>query len=139
MPVQTELSVFGASGAVLGPDDFAPIGVRGVDKVAQRFVYFLLTPPGSVPGRPSDGSPFLDLARAFRSEFDVYAAWSAAYAPTVASCRAAEQSADPPAERFGAARISGLTVQPGAVIVALELQAADGSLPTAPVEFILNV
>lgn len=139
MSTQTELRVYGSDGPVLNPDGFAPAGVRGADKVAQRFVYFLLTPGGSVPGRPSDGSPFLELARAFRSEFDVYAAFAAAYAVVVSSCRAAEQPGDPATERFGFARISGLSIQARMVIIALDLRNAAGEIPSAPVEFILEV
>lgn len=135
---QTDLALFGSGGRLtIDPEAWAPAGVRGADKVAQRFVYGLLSPRGSVPGRPADGSDFLGLAAAFRSEFDVFAAFATAYPQAEATARAAEAPDDPAAERFGAARLAAVVVEAGAVTLSLEVAAADGSAPATPVDFTL--
>lgn len=139
MPELTDLKLFGATDYLLDAASFAPDGVRGADKVAQRFVYALYTPSGSVPGSSQSGSPFPDLARNFRSEFDLFAAFAAAYAAAVASTRAAESAAEPDSEKFGSATLDGIAVAEDAVTLQLTVTALDGSVPAEPVNVTLEV
>lgn len=131
----TELELFGPAGITLDPDAFAPDGVRGADKAAQRFVYGLLTPAGTVPGRPADGSTFLSLVAGFRSEFDVFAAFAAAEPAAAATARAAELDDDPPGERLGAARLTGFDLAGDTLTLTIAVVAADGTPTTRPVAF----
>lgn len=135
----TELKLYGPNGPTLDPETWAPRGVRGADKVAQRFVYALLTPIGSVPGRPSDGTHFLSLVTNFLSEFDFYAAFAAAYQGAVRTVKEAEADETDPAEMFGTARLSNLTFADGLVTVSLSVAAADGSTPQDPFDFTLEL
>jgi len=132
--VTSELGLFGPNGFRLDPALWAPAGVRGADKVAARYAYFLMTPTGTIPGRANDGSPFVAVVQTFRSEFDVFAAFAAADAAAARSVRAAEAATDPPSERYGSARLTGVTIASGELTMALEITAADGSHPAAPVQ-----
>jgi hypothetical protein len=134
----TELQLFGATDYLLDEATFAPTGCRGADKVAQRFVYALMTPIGSVPGLPQSGSSFLFLLRNFRSEFDIFAAFSGAAGPAASSVRASETAAEPTSEKFGSAVLLGVSIQVDTITLHLGVLAADGSKPTVPVNVTLN-
>ncbi len=131
----TDILLFGPAGLTLDPDAWAPGGVRGVDKVVQRVLYALFTPQGSVPGRPADGSTFLLLARDFHTELDLYTAWAAAEPAVTTTVRAAELAADADAEKFGAARMTAVSIVADVVTITLAVAALDGSQPTTPVTF----
>ena len=130
----TELSLFGPAGFRLGEEDWDPVGARGADKVATRFVYALLTPLGSVPGRPSDGSPFVEMVRNFGSEFDVFAAFQSSLSSAVQTVRSAEVDAEPASEKFGAARLTAVAVADGQLTMTLSVTAADGATPAWPID-----
>lgn len=132
---QTDVKLFGPLGPTLDPESWAPAGVRGADKVATRYCYALLTPSGSVPGRPDDGSPFTELARGFRSEFDVFAAFAASEVPAANTVKSAELEDDPDSEKLGTVRLAAVTLSGGVVTLTLSVTAADGSVPSEPVEF----
>lgn len=134
----TELKLFGPAGYLLADATYGPAGVRGADKVAQRFVYALMTPEGSVPGLPQAGSPFLNLVRNFRSEFDLYAAYATAYASAVGAVRAAETAGEAASERFRSASLVGVTVTDDGVVLRLTVTAVDGSRPADPVDVTLE-
>lgn len=135
----TELNLFGPAAYALDPASWDPTGVRGADKVAQRLIYALFTPLGSVPGLTTSGSTFLDLARGFRSEFDLFAAFAAAYDSAVAAVKAAEYDGEPDSEKFGRARLESAAVDADKVTLTLGVVAADGSTPTGPVKVPLDV
>lgn len=136
----TELQLFSASGSTFDPTTWAPAGVRGADKVAQRFVYFLMTPQGSVPGRPNDGSSFSMSAQDFTSEFDLFAAFTSALPGVVAALRAAEAlEGGAPSEQYGSASLAGVTITADVVLMSLSVTAADGSTPTGPVNVVFPI
>lgn len=134
MATATELRLFGPAGLTLTPETWAPAGVTGADKVAQRAVYALLTPLGSVPGRPADGSPFASLARNWRSEFELFAAFTAAEPAVKATVQAAEADGDPAAERYGTFSLVGVEIDGDRVTLRLAATAADGSRPSTPTD-----
>lgn len=136
---RTDLKLFAAAGLTLDADTFVPDGVRGADKVADRFVYALLTPQGTVPGRPADGSPFLSLVAQFRSEYEVFVAFAGSLDAAAATVRACESAAETSAEKYGAAQLSGVELDGTTVTLILDVRAADGSAPAEPVEFTLDV
>lgn len=135
----SDILLFGSNGYALDADSWGPGTVRGPDKIAQRVIYATLTPQGSVPGRPDDGSPFLALARDFRSEFDVFVAWAASEAAITTSVRAAELTTDPDDAKLGYARLERVTVVADVVTLTLRVVAADESVPSTPVEFDLPI
>lgn len=139
MPVRTELRLWGPNGPALDPATWDPGGIRGADKVAARFAYALLTPQGSVPGRPNDGSPFTELAAGFRSDFDVFAAFAAAESAVTATVRAAEQADEPKSEKLGSAVLTAVTLSGDSVTLTLSVTAADGSTPGEPVDIVTNL
>jgi hypothetical protein len=134
MPDKADIRISDA-GAL--PGTFA--AVHGPDKVAQRFIYFLLTPYGTVPGAPTVGTEFVDSIGLYRSEFDLFADFFAAEPMASAGVRSCESSADDPSCRLGAARLDRVTISDGAVTFDLTIVAADGSAPTSPVSFSVEV
>lgn len=138
MAGRTDIRLFDADGLTLDPDNWAPSGVRGVDKVAQRFIYQLVTPSGTVPGRPNDGTDFVASVRTFRSEFDLFAAFAAAEATAGLAVRASEEDDDDRSEKYGWSRLSGVVIDGDEVTFNLSVAAADGSMPTAPVLFTIQ-
>lgn len=132
----SDVRLFTADGFALDEAAWEPATVRGADKVAQRALYALLTPAGTVPGRTA-GCPFLVLARDFHSEFDVFVAWAASADAVAADVRAAELADEADSEKLGTVRLLGVTVVADEVTVGLAVTALDGSTPSAPVEFAL--
>lgn len=138
----TDLMLYDDSGPVLDPDDnnWNPTGVRGINKVVQRVIYALLTPKGSVVGRPQDGSPFLQLANNFRSEFDVFAAFSASEPSISSTVEAAEEDTDPDSERYADSNLLGLVFNGNSSItLQLKVLARDGTTTNKPIEFTVNI
>ena len=135
MPGLTELKLFADDTNTLDPDTWAPDGLSGTSKPATRYIYGLLTPAGSVPGRPNDGTTFIDDIRTFRSEFDIFAAFAANDAAAAATARAAEVDDDPDSEKLGWARLAGVEVNGDSVTITLTVSSADGSRPADPVRF----
>lgn len=136
---ETDIRLFGPSGYTLDPATWGPSGVRGPDKVAQRFLFFLFTPAGTIPGRPGDGTDFLEAVQTFRSEFDLYAAFSAAEPVAGRNVRSAELTDDPDSEKYGYARLSRMVVSQDALTLTFAVVAADGSRPADPVDFTLQL
>ena len=133
----TEIKLFGSAGTgALDPDNWAPGGVRGPDKVAQRCVYAILTPIGSVPGRPDDGCQFTQLVQGFRSEFDVFAAFAASEPAVANTVRAMEGDDEEDSEKLGTVRLSGADLVSDVLYLQLEVVALDGSKPATPIRFI---
>lgn len=136
---RTELALFGVLGPTLSADSWSPSGIRGADKVASRYVYALMTPVGSVPGSPTFGSPFVDLARGFRSEFDVFSAFAAADPVAAASVRRSEEDDESSSEKLGYASLTGVAIADGVVTLSMSVTAADGSSPDHPIDFIADL
>lgn len=134
----TELQLFAPGGPTLFESSFAPDGITGPTKVAQRFLFYLLTPIGTVPGQPTVGTDFLSTVRTFRSEFDLFAAFSVSEPQAGVAVRACESTDDPLAERYGFARLSGIAVDGDQVTLTLTVVAADGSSPPDPVVFSID-
>lgn len=135
----TDLALFAANASTLDPASFAPQGVRGPNKVAQRVLYALLTPSGSVPGRPNDGCGFLSLIGNFSSEFDLFTAFAAAEPGILATVKSAEDSDDLDAERIGAVRLSGIEVAGDGVTFTVSVATADPTQAIQDVDFTLQV
>lgn len=134
----TELKLFDDSGLItLAPDGWAPGGVTGVDKVVTRLLYALLTPTGSVPGRPNDGSPLAQLLVGFNSDFDIHAAFLTALPSAVATVRAAEVDETEDSEKYGGCRLDGVDIAPDGLVLYLSVAALDGSKPAAPVSVVI--
>lgn len=134
----TDLRLFGPAGLTLGVDAWAPDGVRGADKVAQRLIYALMTPQGSVPGRPDDGSPFLRAAANFTSEFDLFAAFAAAEPAAARTVRGYELDTDPDSDRYGASRLAKASVSGAGVVLTFEVVAKDRSKPSVAIDVTLT-
>jgi hypothetical protein len=123
-----DLELFNETGFTFDPVNWGPALVTGGPKVAQRLLYELLTPAGTVPGRPTDGSGFMDAVRTFRSEFDLFAAYALAESQAGAAVRAAESTSDPPFERYGWSRLSGAVLDGDTVTLTLTVATADGAV-----------
>lgn len=134
MAALTELKLFSSDGSpALASTSWNPNGVTGAAKVADRLIYALLTPIGSVPGRPSDGSPFTQLLVGFNSDFDIHAAFLTALPSAVATVQAAESSTEPDSEKYGGSRLDGTDVSAEGVTLYLTIAAKDGSQPADPI------
>lgn len=128
MPL-TDLKLFADGASTLDPDAFAPDGLTGPDKVAARFVYFLLN---------TDVSPFLAALRQFRGDFDIFAAYASALPAAQTACRAAEETTDPDSDKFGSAQLLGVELTGDAATMTVLVKAADGTA-AAPTEFVLEL
>jgi len=135
----TELQLFSGSTYTLDLNSWAPDGVRGADKVASRVVYALLTQQGSVPGRPTDGSPFTDLVAQYHSEYEVFTAFAAAEAAVLATVRAAESADEADSEKVGTVRLASVAVSGTGITLTLSVTAKDGSSPSAAVDFTVDL
>lgn len=134
-----DLKLFGPSGYLLGESAWGPASIAGPDKVAQRFLYALLTPAGSVPGRPRDGTEFFLAVRTFRSDFDLVVAFATAE-PIAAQCvRAAETADDADSERYGYAELVRVQIDADELALTFAVGAADGSIPAEPVVVTLEL
>jgi hypothetical protein len=132
----TELKLFSADGTLtLDSASWGPGGVTGADKVANRLIYALLTPQGSVPGRPSDGSPFTELLVGFNTDFDVHTAFLTSLPSAVTTVQQAETEDEPDSEKYGGCRLDGMDIAGDGLTLHLSVAAKDGSLPTYPVSF----
>lgn len=134
-----DIKLFADGSYTLDPATWDPDGTTGADKVADRFVYALLTPQGSVPGRPDDGSPFVELITGFNSDFDVHAAFLTSVGFAAATVQAAEEADEPDSEKYGGARLDGMDVAQDRVTLYLSVAAKDGSVPSRPVSFDVRV
>ncbi len=140
MANRTELKLFDAAGgSTFAVDTFAPRGVRGPEKVANRVVYALLTRRGTVPGRPEAGSDFLAALDGMRSEFDVYAAFAAAQGQVRTTVEAAQEDDEDGSERYGDVRLTDIKFSGDAIELTVALIAKDGSRPSNPARFTLNL
>ncbi len=133
-----DLALFGPDGYLLSEASWGPAGVTGADKVAQRFLYALMLPVGTVPGRPNDGTDFYAAVATFRSEFDLFAAFSAAEPAAAQTVRECEGSDDPSSEKYGASRLAAISVGSGVVTLTFDVVAADGSSPTVRTDFTID-
>lgn len=134
MPTLTELKLFSPDGTLtLDPEAWAVNGVTGASKVADRFLYALLTPLGSVPGRPSDGSPFTQLLVGFNTDFDIHSAFLTSLPSAVTTVQAAESADEPDSEKYGGSRLDGVDISGDGVTLYLTVAALDGSQPAYPV------
>lgn len=139
MPNLTELELFDDSGlSALDPESWDPGGITGADKVAQRLLYALMTPQGSVPGRPDDGSQFAQLLVGFNTDFDIHAAFLTALPAAVSTVRAAEGETEPDSEKYGGCRLDGVDIAFDGVTLYLSVAAKDGSQPTTPVSLVVS-
>lgn len=135
MANRTDIRISDALGAVLTDSNWNPAPVTGADKVAQRFVYFLTTPVGTVPGRPNDGTGFVDAVESYRSEFDLFAAFSIAEPEAARAVRTCEEDDDALSDRYGWCRLDSVAVADGSATFYVTLAAADGSTPSEAVSF----
>ncbi len=87
----------------------------GVQKLAQRWLLEFLTETGSMPGLPTRGSIFMQLARTggFRTRRNVETAFAAADMDITRNLRQEETTDMPADERFGAATLVSAAVMPG--------------------------
>lgn len=135
---RTELALFGDGTDTLQPETFAPIGVRGPDKVAQRFLYALLQPLGTVPGRVTDGTEFLAMVEGFASEFDIHIAFQASLPDAIATVQSYEDADDEDDEKIGAARLESLEISGDGVTMTITIITIDNSAPSRSVDFTLE-
>lgn len=132
----TELKLFSADGTLtLDSASWEPGGVTGADKVANRLIYALLTPQGSVPGRPSDGSPFTELLVGFNTDFDVHTAFLTSLPAAVTTVQQAETEDETDSEKYGGCRLDGMDITGDGLTIHLSVAAKDGSYPSFPVSF----
>jgi hypothetical protein len=137
MPL-TELKLFDDSGLlVLDPGNWHPGGGTGADKVATRLAYALLTPQGSVPGRPNDGSPLAQLLVGFNTDFDIHTAFLTALPAAVATVQASETDETEDSEKYGGCRLDGIDIAPDGLVLYLSVAARDGSVPTSAVSVVV--
>lgn len=130
----TELKLFDDTGlSTLDPESWGPGGVTGADKVSTRLLYALMTPLGSVPGRPGDGSPFAQLLVGFSTDFDIHAAFLTSLPSAIATVRAAEEETEPDSEKYGGCRLDGIDVAFDSITLYLSVAALDASRPVSPV------
>lgn len=134
----TELALVDGSSETLDPETFGPFGVRGPDKVAQRFLYALTTPSGSVPGRPNDGTNFLEMLASFASEFDLYAAFSSCEPRASAAVRSWEAPDDPDSGRLGGARLATSEFVNGRLTLIFDIVSRDRTRPTQTIDYVLD-
>lgn len=135
MANRTELKLFADGTYTLDPETFGPVGVTGADKVVNRFIYALLTPAGSVPGRPNDGCAFTQLIVGFNTDFDVHAAFMTSLPAVVTTVRATEEADEPDSEKYGGSRLDGMDFLGDRITLYFTVVAADGSHPSEPVSF----
>lgn len=126
---RADLLLFADGLSTLDPVTFAPAGVTGADKVAARFVYFLTNP---------DTSPFLGLLGTAAADMDLFAAFAAGAPAAETACRAAQEAADPPAERFGSAELLAVALVGDSATMTVLVKAADGAAAT-PADFTLEL
>ena len=136
MPNLTDLKLYDDNGlSTADPENWALSGVTGADKVASRVLYALLTPQGSVPGRPSDGSPFSEMLVGFNTDLDIHVAFLTALPAVIATLRAAESDDETDSERYGGCQLDGVDIAADGLTLYLNVIAKDGSRPTDPVIF----
>lgn len=134
-----DLQLFGPNGFLFDEAAWGPALVSGPDAVAQRFLYYLFLPAGTVPGRPDDGTGFTDAVLTFRSEFELFAAFAAAEPAAARGVRSAERDDDPPSDRYGAARLADIRISAEQLTLTFTVRAADGSAPALPVTFVTDL
>lgn len=74
--------------------------VRGIDRLAQRFVIELLTEKGSMRYLPQRGTSFMKIIRKALNEMDVAVAFAVARSQIKKTLRSEENANTPPDERF---------------------------------------
>lgn len=135
----TDLGLLNDGAATLDPETFAPFGVRGPDKVAQRFLYALFTPFGSIPGRPREGTHFLEMISGFGSDYDLHAAFSACSPRATSTVRSWESDTDPDSDRLAAVRLNSLEFTAGLLTLVFEILTRDRSKPSQTIDYVLDV
>lgn len=124
-----DIQLYNGAGQTLGVSNFGPASVSGVDKVANRVVYALMTPAGSVPGNAAYGSNFASLVANFHSEHDVHVAFAASKGDVINSVTSSESEAEPDSDKLGDVRISSVSFVSDLVTIYLDVVAVDGSKP----------
>jgi hypothetical protein len=83
----------------------------GIQKLAQRWVLEFLTPAGSVPYKPSLGTPFTDQVRRglLKNNFDIVSYFSASALIVEINLKKEDQSTDPADERLDRATLDGFS------------------------------
>lgn len=113
--------------------------VTGSEKLAQRFLFVLMTPKGSVAYRPRWGTGFTDALRSrnFLSELDLFAAFASALLEAGTSLAEDETSDDPDEERYRSAQILQVTLaeSTSAVKILVKNRTGTSGLITLPVSF----
>jgi hypothetical protein len=137
--ITSDLQLFDSIGFTLVESHFVPRSVIGPDKVAQRLLYYLLMPTGTIPGQPGVGTDFLSAVRTFRSEFDMFVAFAAAEPAAARSVQACELPTDPATERYGYSQLSGVAIIADQVKLTLVVAAANGATPQDPVAFVIDI
>ncbi len=101
----------------------------GAQMVAQAWLLEFMKEGGSVPYSPDEGCPFMTAARQGRllTETDVYQQFNLSAAPIRRNLVNAEATTDPADERFAEARLTGVTVFPGIVQLAVTVVTRAGS------------
>jgi len=124
-----DLRLFDAVGPTLDTTNFKPASTAGADKVANRVVYALMTPLGSVPGAPTFGSHFSTLVQGFKSEHDIYVAFATVKGDVVSSVLSSEADSEPDSEKLSDARVSSVSFTGDLVTIYLDVVSVDGSKP----------
>lgn len=137
-PSKSDIALLGDGSFTLDPDSFGPFGVRGADKVAQRFLYALFTPAGSVAGRPKDGTDFLRMISSFASEFDVFAAFASCEPKAVTTVKSYESTTDPAADRIDGAALAVMEFTAGLLTLTFKVATMDASQPTQVIDYTLE-
>lgn len=124
---------------IFSPDDGGEV-CTGVQKVAQRWILKFLTPRGTMKFLPTEGNDFLRQVQRgeIRTESDAQAAFNIA-AVEVRESMVAEETEDMnPEDRFDAAELLQLILQPDGISIKVRLTtlAGDSREPILPIPYL---
>lgn len=110
------------------PDGTGGLLCTGIQKTAQRVLYVLLMKLGSIPLRPTDGTPFMiDAERgAWRTTADVFQSFTAAKLYLLRQLRSVEEETDPLDEIVDDVVLENVSLDFGSVSVTIRLTTASG-------------
>lgn len=131
-----DVAAFRSSGTQPAEHVFADSLSRGETltdepKLAQRFIFELLTDKGSMPFAPTRGTNFVGRLRSgrLRTEHDVFVAFASSGLDLARSLKGEESASDSPRSRYGKAKLLELRLAPaaGAVELVIELTSRAGT------------